>query len=60
MMQALLSARDAAWAHGATECGFADDALNRRLLFLGLTRARVHLERVVSTRAERLLASSLG
>lgn len=44
-----------------TECDFEElDALNRRLLFVGLTRARVHLEWVVSRRTEQLLAHSLS
>lgn len=39
-----------------TECDFAElDALNRRLLLVGLTRARVHLEWVVSTRVVSFL-----
>jgi len=39
-----------------TECDFAElDALNRRLLFVGLTRARVHLEWVVSDRTNQVL-----
>ena len=39
-----------------TECDFAElDAMNRRLLFVGLTRARVHLEWVVSTLTNQLL-----
>jgi hypothetical protein len=43
-----------------TECDFAAlDAMNRRLLFVGLTRARVHLEWVVSTNTERLINAML-
>jgi len=35
-----------------TECDIAElDSLNRRLLFVGLTRARVHLEWVISSEA---------
>jgi hypothetical protein len=36
------------------------DPANRRLLFLGLTRARVHLEWVVSSATAQLLAAELG
>ncbi|MEI6761314.1 MAG: AAA family ATPase [Betaproteobacteria bacterium] len=51
----------AATAVVLTECDFeALDALNRRLLFVGLTRARMHLEWVVSRRTEQLLAHSLS
>ena len=50
----------AAKAGVLTECDFAElDDMNLRLLFVGLTRARIHLEWVVSTGTERLLASSL-
>ena len=43
-----------------TECDFAElDTMNRRLLFVGLTRARVHLEWVVSDRTEQLIAGTL-
>jgi len=39
-----------------TECDFAElDAMNRRLLFVGLTRARVHLEWVLSIQMQLLL-----
>ena len=39
-----------------TECDFAElDTMNRRLLFVGLTRARVHLEWVVSARTAQLI-----
>ena len=39
-----------------TECDFAElDAMNRRLLFVGLTRARVHLEWVVSAQTTVML-----
>jgi hypothetical protein len=39
-----------------TECDFAQlDAMNRRLLFVGLTRARVHLEWVVSASTSLIL-----
>ena len=50
----------AATAGVLTECDFAElDDMNLRLLFVGLTRARIHLEWVVSNGTERLLASSL-
>ena len=43
-----------------TECDIAQlDPLNRRLLFVGLTRARVHLEWVVSTHTAHVLEQSL-
>lgn len=43
-----------------TECDLAElDALNRRLLFVGLTRARVHLEWVMSRATETTIADSL-
>lgn len=39
-----------------TECDLAQmDAMNRRLLFVGLTRARVHLERLISANTATLL-----
>jgi hypothetical protein len=44
-----------------TECDIAElDSLNRRLLFVGLTRARVHLEWVISGDTARLLEDALG
>jgi superfamily I DNA and RNA helicase len=43
-----------------TECDISQlDSLNRRLLFVGLTRARVHLEWVISSDTARVLAQSL-
>ncbi|PIQ51542.1 MAG: nuclease [Comamonadaceae bacterium CG12_big_fil_rev_8_21_14_0_65_59_15] len=40
-----------------TECDMAElDAVNKRLLFVGLTRARVHLEWVISSRMAQILA----
>ena len=43
-----------------TECNFAElSPMSRRLLFVGLTRARVYLERVIPARTEYLIASSL-
>jgi superfamily I DNA and RNA helicase len=43
-----------------TECDFAElDALNRRLLFVGLTRARVHLEWVVSSRSSLAIEQAI-
>jgi hypothetical protein len=43
-----------------TECDFSElDAINRRLLFVGLTRARVHLEWVVSSGTEQLINENL-
>jgi hypothetical protein len=43
-----------------TECDVAEfDLLNRRLLFVGLTRARVHLEWVISSDTARLLQEAL-
>jgi hypothetical protein len=43
-----------------TECDLAQlDAMNRKLLFVGLTRARVHLEWVVSGGTSELLAQTL-
>ena len=39
-----------------TECDFAElDPMNRLLLFVGLTRARVHLEWVVSASTSVIL-----
>lgn len=39
-----------------TKCDFSVlDAMNRRLLFVGLTRARVHLEWVISSNLESVL-----
>jgi hypothetical protein len=44
-----------------TECDIGQlDPLNRRLLFVGLTRARVHLEWVISGDTARLLEETLG
>ena len=43
-----------------TECDIAElDQLNRRLLFVGLTRARVHLEWVISSDTARILEEAL-
>ena len=43
-----------------TECDFAElSHINRRLLFVGLTRARVHLEWVISEATEKLIAKAL-
>jgi hypothetical protein len=43
-----------------TECDMAQlDQINRRLLFVGLTRARVHLEWVVSANTATLIERSL-
>lgn len=43
-----------------TECDMAQlDPANRRLLFVGLTRARVHLELVISSRMASLLEQTL-
>ncbi len=43
-----------------TECDFAElDSLNRRLLFVGLTRARVHLEWVISSKTAHILEQTL-
>ena len=43
-----------------TECDFAEfDAMNQRLLFVGLTRARVHLEWVVSSGTAYLITETL-
>jgi superfamily I DNA and RNA helicase len=39
-----------------TECDFAElDEINRKLLFVGLTRARLHLEWVISAQADGVL-----
>jgi hypothetical protein len=44
-----------------TECDMADlSDINRRLLFVGLTRARVHLEWVMSSRNASLLSTTIG
>ena len=44
-----------------TECDIAElDSLNRRLLFVGLTRARVHLEWVISKDTARILEEALA
>ena len=44
-----------------TECDFDDmTAINRRLLFVGMTRARAHLEWVISAGVSRLLESTLS
>jgi hypothetical protein len=43
-----------------TECDLAQlDAMNRKLLFVGLTRARVHLEWVVSAATALVIANTL-
>ena len=43
-----------------TECDFAErDAMNRRLLFVGPTRARVHLEWVVSSRSSLAIENAI-
>lgn len=43
-----------------TECDIAElDPLNRRLLFVGLTRARVHLEWVISSNTAHVLEQCL-
>ena len=43
-----------------TECDMTQlDAINRRLLFVGLTRARVHLEWVISSQTATVLEKSL-
>lgn len=50
----------AAQAVVLTECDLAQlDPINRRLLFVGLTRARVHLEWVISSNTACLLEKSL-
>jgi superfamily I DNA and RNA helicase len=44
-----------------TECDIAQlDPLNRRLLFVGLTRARIHLEWVISKDTARMLEDALA
>jgi hypothetical protein len=44
-----------------TECDFADlDAMTARLLFVGLTRARVHLEWVLSRQASHAIERALS
>ena len=44
-----------------TECDFEEmTAINRRLLFVGITRARVHLEWVISENTERLIKLKLN
>lgn len=44
-----------------TECDLAElDPINRRLLFVGLTRARLHLEWVISTRTAAMLQAAMG
>ena len=44
-----------------TECDLPDlGELNRRLLFVGLTRARMHLEWVVSGQFARVLGQVLS
>jgi hypothetical protein len=44
-----------------TECDFDDlTAINRRLLFVGMTRARAHLEWVISAGVSGLLESTLS
>ena len=44
-----------------TECDIAElDSMNRRLLFVGLTRARVHLEWVVSERTVGMVEQTLN
>ena len=51
----------AAAAAVLTECDIAQlDPLNRRLLFVGLTRARVHLEWVISKDTARMLEEALA
>ena len=43
-----------------TECDFAEmDDMNRLLLFVGLTRARVHLEWVISERVDGALRAAV-
>jgi superfamily I DNA and RNA helicase len=43
-----------------TECDMTElDAINRKLLFVGLTRARVHLEWVMSTNTANILEEAL-
>jgi hypothetical protein len=44
-----------------TECDISElDAMNRRLLFVGLTRAKVHLECVVSSSTASVLKQSIN
>lgn len=44
-----------------TECDLEElDPMTRRLLFVGLTRARMHLEWVVSDRTRAVLERALG
>jgi hypothetical protein len=44
-----------------TECDLEQlDEMNRRLLFVGLTRARVHLEWVISEKLATLMQQTLG
>jgi hypothetical protein len=44
-----------------TECDLAElDPINRRLLFVGLTRARLRLEWVISTRTAAMLQTAMG
>ena len=44
-----------------TECDMAElDPINRQLLFVGLTRARVHLEWVISDGTEQMLAGAIS
>ncbi len=51
----------AAQAVVKTECDMAQlDHVNRRLLFVGLTRARVHLEWVISQATAMMLDQSLN
>lgn len=43
-----------------TECDIAElDSFNRRLLFVGLTRARMHLESVISSNTAYVLNQTL-
>jgi superfamily I DNA and RNA helicase len=43
-----------------TECDFAElDAINRRMLFVGLTRARLHMEWVISSDTAHVLEQAL-
>jgi hypothetical protein len=44
-----------------TECDFTDlDAMTARLLFVGLTRSRVHLEWVLSRQASQTIERALS
>lgn len=44
-----------------TECDMAQpDPVNRRLLFVGLTRARVHLEWVISQASAKMLDQAIN